>query len=376
MIVVESAGITDVGQKRKGNEDSFFFDDEMKLYVVADGMGGHQAGGAASRLVVETIRDFIKGPMGDDTGRELIDFDKTLSKEANQLNSSIHLANQVVHDAARSEVSYHGMGSTVSAVYFGDETLVVTNVGDSPVYLIRKGVIERLSVIHTLLEEFKAVAPKGAKISGEKFKHVLTRAIGTKERVQLDTSEIQPLEGDILIISSDGLTDLVSPEEILEVVNQERYDKACHTLVDMANDRGGHDNITLIVLHVVKAEADDLQPSIQKYQIKPEKEAPGGKPKIAVDYDTEDDSRRSFVHHINVDGVIIETREAFAVGQELMLTFSVLNEQISFIVTGKIEKRDPKAIHVKFEKLTQEQRTMIKSLEERITAVTGQNNQK
>jgi serine/threonine protein phosphatase PrpC len=306
----------------------------------------------------------------------LIDFDQTFSKEANRLNSSIRLANKVVHDTARSKMAYHGMGSTVSAVYFGDETLAVTNVGDSPVYLIRSGAIERLSVIHTMLEEFKAVAPKGAKMPGEKFKHVLTRAMGTKESVQPDTTEIQPLEGDILVISSDGLTDLVSPEEILEVVNRERYDKACQILVDMANDRGGHDNITLIVLHVIKVETGDLQPSIQKYQIKTEKEDPKEKPKIAVDYDTEDDSRRSFVHHISLDGVIIETREAFAVGQELMLTFSVLNESISFIVTGKIEKRDSKAIHVKFEKLTQEQQDMIKSLEERIKAATGQNNQK
>jgi protein phosphatase len=318
----------------------------------------------------------MKQPMGDANKAALIDLDQTLSEEAHRLNSSIHLANRVVHDTAQSKESYQGMGSTVSVVYFTDETLVVTNVGDSPVFLIRNGVIERLSVIHTMLEEFKAIAPKGAKMPGEKFKHVLTRAIGTKETVQPDSSEIQPMKGDILVMSSDGLTDLVSPEEILEVISQERYDKACRILVDMANERGGDDNITLIVLHVVKAEAGDLQPSIQKYQIKPGKEVAGEKPKIAVDYDTEDDSRRSFVHHISVDGVIIETREAFAVGQELMLTFSVLNEPISFIVTGKIEKRDPKAIHVKFEKLTQEQRRMIKSLEERITAVTGQNSKK
>jgi hypothetical protein len=142
-------------------------------------------------------------------------------------------------------------------------------------------------------------------------------------------------------------------------------------LVDMANDRGGHDNITLIVLHVVKVGAGDLQPSIKKYEIKPGKEPPGGKPQIAVDYDTEDDSHRSFVHHISVEGVIIKTREAFAVGQELILTFSLLNEQFSFVATGKIEKRDPKAIHVKFKNLTREQRSMIESLEERLSAVTG-----
>jgi len=371
MIVVKSVGITDMGQNRKGNEDSLFFDDDMKLYVVADGMGGHQAGEVASRLVMETIRDFMKRPMGDCTEGELTDSDQTLSEEANHLNSSIHLANQVVYNAGQNKVSYQGMGSTVAAVYFTGETLIVTNVGDSPVYLIRNSAIERLSIIHTMLEEYKAIAPKGAKMPGEKFKHVLTRAIGTKETVQPDTSEIQPVEGDILVISSDGLTDLVSSEEILDVVNKERADKACQMLVDMANDRGGHDNITLIVLHVAKVVAGDLQPSIQKYQIKPGKEPSGGKPQIAVDYDTEDDSHRNFVHHISVDGVIIETREAFAVGQELMLTFSVLNEQISFVVTGKIEKRDPKAIHVKFKKLTQEQRSVIKSLEERMSAVTG-----
>ena len=250
MIEIESAGITDRGKKRPANEDSLFLEDTLGLYVVADGMGGHLAGEVASRLVVETIRDYIKSCKEDAVDENLINGDEILSKEANRLLSGIHLSNKVVHEAARGNSSYRGMGSTVAAVYFTDGTLIAANVGDSPIYLIRDGHVKLLSVPHTVLAEQSALNPENAAKLGMEFRHVLTRAMGTEEFVRADIFEIQCFEDDILVISSDGLSDKASPEEIRRLVDGNGSEAACRRLVDLANARGGDDNITAIVLKV------------------------------------------------------------------------------------------------------------------------------
>ena len=250
MAVIESTGITDVGKKRTGNEDSLFLDNDAKLYIVADGMGGHQAGEVASKLVVDTIWDYMKRFNENSDVEELEDTDETLSQEANRLLSSIHLANKGVYNTSLGNDSYKGMGSTVSLVCFTDEALIAANVGDSPIYLVHNGSIELLSVTHNVITELAAADPDAAERIGEQYRHMLTRGMGIEETVNPDISEIQYFQGDILVISSDGLSDKVSPDEILEVVSKERPDKACRTLVDLANERGGDDNITVIVLKV------------------------------------------------------------------------------------------------------------------------------
>ena len=241
MVIIESAGITDIGRKRKNNEDCLFLDDDQRLYVVADGMGGHQAGEVASKLVVETIQNYMRR------------FREKEGGEADRLLSSIHLANQAVFQASRNKNSCQGMGSTVSAVCFTDNTLIAANVGDSPIYLVRDKSIKLVSVIHNLLAESASgglIDPEGAKYLSSMLKHILTRAIGIEKTVKPDICEIRYFKDDILIISSDGLTDKVSPEEILNVVNKKRPDKACKTLVDLANKYGGDDNTTIIILKV------------------------------------------------------------------------------------------------------------------------------
>jgi len=250
MIEIESAGITDRGKKRQANEDALFLEDTLGLYVVADGMGGHLAGEVASRLVVETIRDYIKSCKEDAVDENLINGDEILSKEANRLLSGIHLSNKVVHEAARGNSSYRGMGSTVAAVYFTDGTLIAANVGDSPIYLIRDGHVKLLSVPHTVLAEQSALNPENAEKLGREFRHVLTRAMGTEESVKADIYEIICFKDDILVISSDGLSDKASPEEIKQLVDGNGSDAACRRLVDLANGRGGDDNITAIVLKI------------------------------------------------------------------------------------------------------------------------------
>jgi protein phosphatase len=250
MVKIESAGISDIGRRREQNEDSLFFDDGLGLYVVADGMGGHKAGEVASKLVVETIRDYIKQNHSDSQAEEQVNVDANLSKKARRLLAGIHLSNRIVHETALSDEAYKGMGSTVSAVYFTEKTFIVAHVGDSLIYLIRDGEIELLSVPHTLVAEQKELDPENAELLWNDFKHVLTRAMGVDEAVKADINEVPFFKNDILVISSDGLTDKATPEEILELVYNRRSDKACQGLVDLANARGGDDNITAIVLKV------------------------------------------------------------------------------------------------------------------------------
>ena len=250
ILSIESAGITDVGRKRKGNEDALYLDDVQRLFVVSDGMGGHQAGEVASALVIETMRDYMQRFITDDSAEELEDYDATLSKEANRLLASIHLANNGVYQLAQSKEGYRGMGATVSAALFTDDTLIAANVGDSPIYLVHNGSIELLSVTHNVITEQAAIDPEAARTIGKQFRHMLTRAMGIAETVEPDVCEIQFFKGDVIVISSDGLSDKVAPEEILAVVSREAPEPACRQLVDLANERGGDDNTTIIILRV------------------------------------------------------------------------------------------------------------------------------
>jgi protein phosphatase len=243
MVVVESAGITDVGKRRKGNEDALHVDDSKGLYLVSDGMGGHRAGEVASELVIETVRDWM-----NDSGGAAEAGDGSLSPTANRLLRAISEANRSVHQAARRNEAYRGMGATLAAALLTDKTLIAANVGDSPIYLIHDGAIELLSVTHNVVTEQSAINPAAASRLGEDVKHLLTRAMGIEETVAPDICELPFYEGDVVVISSDGLSDLVSADEILQVAGAMPPDRACRELVDMANQRAGHDNITVIVL--------------------------------------------------------------------------------------------------------------------------------
>ncbi len=256
MFVIESTGISDIGKKRKTNEDALLVDDQLGLYVVADGMGGHLAGEVASSLVVETLRDFIKQDPDREDEIALDEADERLSEEANRILSGIKISNKVVYETSKSEEKYRGMGSTVSVLYQNEQTMIAANVGDSPIYLVHKGKIELLSVPHTVMAEHAAISPDSDHQLGEEYKHMLTRAMGAEERVNADICEISSHQDDVLVISSDGLSDCVSPDEILEQVLNNSTEHACRSLVDMANERGGYDNVTVIVLRVKNAKKE------------------------------------------------------------------------------------------------------------------------
>ncbi|ABW67170.1 PP2C family protein-serine/threonine phosphatase [Desulfosudis oleivorans] len=251
MIIADSAGLTDTGRRRQANEDSFCIDGNIGLYVVADGMGGHAAGEVASRIAVQTLHNYLLQVQHAKTPEELPDTNSALSREANQLLAAIHLSNKSVYDLSQTRPTYAGMGTTVSAVMFRDNSAITANVGDSPVFLIRNGLAERISALHTVESELGGKQENGAKL-GPEFKHMLTRAVGTKPGVSADVIETKMQVGDILVISSDGLTDKVNAPEIQEITDGKAPDAACRALVDLANERGGEDNITVIVIRIKK----------------------------------------------------------------------------------------------------------------------------
>lgn len=256
---VVSAGITNIGRKRDNNEDAFYVDDATGLYIVADGMGGHRAGEVASRTVISSIKDYI------DAFSSAVEAQRVATGEvspaAAAVCQSIELANRVVHQLSQDQGSYRGMGSTAAVAFVHGNTLVTANVGDSRIYLIRQGKIEQLTKDHTLLAEQMSKNPGfDSHFSTYPMKHILMRAVGIQETVQPDTYEMQPLSGDMLLICSDGLTDMLSDDEVLQAVFQGGTpDDTCLRLVHLANERGGLDNITVVLILFQKEEKTFLQ---------------------------------------------------------------------------------------------------------------------
>jgi len=251
---IESAGLTDIGRRREGNEDSFFIDDVLKFFVVADGMGGHKAGEVASRIVVETLKESMQRYC---SGQETPDLaDSTLSAEAIRVLAGIQAANSSVHSLAQSSEEHHGMGSTVAAIYCTQSTIIAANVGDSPIFLVREASIKPLSVTHTVEAELSQLNAEKLNRIDPRYHHMLTRAMGIEDDVYPDVCEIQFFDGDIVVLCSDGLSNKVTPAEILEIAQQNDPAEACRLFIGLANGRGGEDNITVIVLKLRKHTAD------------------------------------------------------------------------------------------------------------------------
>ena len=256
---VHSAGLTDVGRRRENNEDSFFNDDEVGLYIVADGMGGHRAGEVASSTVVSSVKDYMEAFHTSAAAKEASE--SNMSPAATAVCHSIELANRVVYQLSQDQGSYKGMGSTAAVAYFFRDTLVTANVGDSRIYLIREDEIEQLTQDHTLLAEHMRKNPDWDPNSASiPMKHILVRAVGIHEAVEADVYETQSLPGDLILMCSDGLTDMLSDQEIHQAVLEGgELEEVCARLVSMANERGGLDNITAVLFLVHQEEKGLLQ---------------------------------------------------------------------------------------------------------------------
>src|SRR6059036_1413212 len=248
---VKSFGITHVGKQRQHNEDSFLVAAEAKLYLVADGMGGHAAGEIASRIAVDSISEFILH-MKEDDGTWPHAYDEHYKRSTNRLMAAVRLANTRVLEAMRKDARLRGMGTTVVACLADeDSTMSVAHVGDSRAYLIRDGELSRLTNDHSwVFEQVQAGMLTEAEAEKHPLRNVITRALGGALSVTPDAAEVQSQSGDVYLLCSDGLTGMVPEDEILRVVSENNNDleTACQTLIDLANERGGLDNVTAILV--------------------------------------------------------------------------------------------------------------------------------
>ena len=248
----EVAGQTDIGKKRKINQDAFLIDEEKGLFIVADGLGGHRAGEKASLLATETVQNFFSNSLEDNTTPKTENPDINLSPVASSLHHSIEKANQLVHLKALNVSKYNGMGTTIAAVCLQDKNLISANVGDSPIFLIQKGKVYPLSETHTVEEEHNIPETSQLNAFGKNYWKMLTRAIGIEEKVKPYLCEIPVFEGDSFVLCSDGLSKSVTFEEIAKIVQRYSAKEACSLFIELANTRGGKDNITVIVIKIKK----------------------------------------------------------------------------------------------------------------------------
>lgn len=232
---------TDIGHYRKLNEDSFFIYRNEKLLggLVADGMGGHNAGEVASKMAAELIKSSIMEGFYPDM--DYIELSEVIRRAFAEANEEIYRKSKV-------EANTTGMGTTAAAALIFGRKLITANVGDSRVYLIKDGEITQLTQDHSFVEELiqqGGLSPESARTHPQK--NYITRALGTEPFVKTDIL-INEYEGGTIVICSDGLTNLVTDEQIAEIVSRyEDYEEAASALVSFANQKGGPDNITCVI---------------------------------------------------------------------------------------------------------------------------------
>jgi protein phosphatase len=242
---------SDVGRKRRGNEDSLFLNPEQHLYVVADGMGGHAAGEVASRVAVDAINEFVTLTGGNEEITWPFGLDDSISYEGNRLKTAIRHANRRVLEATRESAEYEGMATTVAAVLVDGDTAHLAHVGDSRIYLWSEGKISQLTNDHSWVnEQIQSGVISAEQARSHPLRNVVTRALGGRSDLLVDVQARRMKPGDVLLLCSDGLTTMVGDEDIARILGEPPFDpaRAASALVDEANERGGEDNITVVLL--------------------------------------------------------------------------------------------------------------------------------
>ena len=248
------AGSTHVGMKRDHNEDNLILVPEHQLYVVADGMGGHSSGEVASRIAVDTLADFFRQTGEDEEATWPYKEDRTLSYEENRISQSVKLANLRIYEKSLTHTKYKQMGTTLVALLFHDGFASAAHVGDSRIYMFREGELEQLTEDHSLLNDYKKIANL-TKEEEANFPHknIIVRALGMKETVIVDVRTVEPQDGDIFLLCSDGLTGEVTDEGITQILSEcdGKLELAVERLIQSACDHGGKDNVTAVLVQVV-----------------------------------------------------------------------------------------------------------------------------
>lgn len=251
-----AAGLSDVGLQREHNEDSYCILSEHRLFVVADGMGGHRAGDIASRMATSEMTAYFDAANADGAGVQWPgENDSRLTPDQSRLVSAVKLANQRIFNASIRNRSVQGMGTTIVGVLFNrdDCKINVAHVGDSRAYRIRADEIAQLTRDHSLLNDYLLVMPNLSDAQKERLpSNVITRALGMQQAVAVDVSVDDVEPGDVYLLCSDGLNGMVGDERIREIIRSSGPDveTAAKTLISEANQNGGEDNITVVVVRM------------------------------------------------------------------------------------------------------------------------------
>jgi len=251
-------GTSDVGQMREHNEDHIAWDKSLGLVIVADGMGGHNAGEVASEIAVNSIQEAL---------RDVLDPDMQASHTielGDAVREAICYANDEINRAARENIAYSGMGTTIVMTLFHADRVISAHVGDSRTYRLRDDKLEQLTTDHSLVQEMLDngyLSQEEAQMSASR--NLITRALGIAETVEVDVKEEKVACGDVYIMCTDGLTDLVTDDEIVTLLKDYRSETdgcnlegATRALIALANDKGGKDNISVVMVCLQQAFSD------------------------------------------------------------------------------------------------------------------------
>jgi protein phosphatase len=247
-LTVRSFGGSDVGRRRQANEDAYLCDDELGLWVVADGMGGHAAGEVASQEAVDTIYGTVKRARRNPGVHQ--DPDAALRAAVRLLEGSVQAATYIIYAMSELDSRKSGMGTTISAMMLFGGFMITAQVGDSRIYQVRGDAARQLTEDHTLINwQLKQGIITEEEAKHSRHKNVITRAVGNRDYVQVDTTMVEHAAGDVYLLCSDGLHGYLKTDEIPSLTNLGGRESV-RKLIDLANSRGGKDNITAVIVEV------------------------------------------------------------------------------------------------------------------------------
>ncbi len=250
---ITSFGGTDVGKKRNNNEDAYLMNDQLGLYAVADGVGGSEGGEVASRLAVETLEMALSGFSAERDETATSSPSADLGREADALRSAVMVSNRKIRSVQGLRPDLSDMATTLTILFIREEHAYLAHVGDSRAYLLRADELQQLTNDHSLVaEHVRAGLLSPERVRFSPYRHIITRALGTDEEVLPDLAQHRIQAGDKFLLCSDGLTEMVDDAEIGRILSSKAPEDAVKQLVAAANDRGGVDNITIVVIGITE----------------------------------------------------------------------------------------------------------------------------
>jgi serine/threonine protein phosphatase PrpC len=251
---------TDVGKKREHNEDNFLIDSKLSLFVVADGMGGHASGEVASHIAVHEMRNAVEAKKELIDGFTAKDGKVLIQDLLSLMEQAVGNACAAIFQKGKAEADKRGMGTTISAILMAGERAFIAHVGDSRIYMVRQGQVIQLTEDHSLINELirrgKVTKEGLGRSPYSAYKNAVTRAVGVYETVQVDTMDLEVLPGDQFLLCSDGLHAYLDDKQIADYLANPNITNIPGKLVDLANERGGQDNITALVIRIAPQAAD------------------------------------------------------------------------------------------------------------------------